>query len=174
MSQSTMSRRSFLAFAAAAAGTLALAAVGCSSDPKPAEEKKADRAEAAIDWKYITADDLVAKLDAGEPVIVLDTRPDDMYNAGHIKGAFHVAVFPLDTEEAENTLKAEVKNLQGDAPIVVVCKTGNKGAKRAVSLLQDEGIAAERLLILEGGGEGWKSEAWTTTENDSTVPGSSK
>lgn len=163
-----LSRRSFLAVAAAAAGTLALGLVGCGEDN---QEAKADRADAAIDWQYMTADELTKKLDAGDPVIVLDIRPDDMYNNGHIKGAYHVAVFPVDTEEQEKTLQEAAKNLGGNDPIVIICKTGNKGAKRTISVLQDEGIAADRLFILEGGGDGWNVEEWTTTDSDSTTPG---
>lgn len=131
-----------------------------------------DRADAAIDWQYITAEDTKAKLDAGEALIVLDSRPDDMYNNGHIPSAYHVPCFPVDSLELENVLRAAVPNLGGDAPIAIVCKTGNKGAKRAISVLVDEGIAPERLYILEGGGEGWSFPEYTTTANDSTVPGS--
>ena len=55
-----LSRRSFLAVAAAAAGILALGLVGCGEDN---QEAKADRADAAIDWQYMTADELTKKLD---------------------------------------------------------------------------------------------------------------
>ncbi len=164
-----LSRRSFVAVAAAAAGTLALGLVGCGEDDK-GEAAKADRADAAIDWQFMTADELAKKLDAGDPVIVLDIRPDDMYNNGHIKGAYHVASFPVENEEQEKALQEAAKNLGGDDPIVIICKTGNKGAKRAVSVLEDEGIAADRLFILEGGGDGWNVAEWTTTDNDSTTP----
>lgn len=144
---------------------------GTSTGTASTETTAADRADADIDWQYMTADELVEKLEAGDPVIVLDTRTDDMYDAGHIPGAYHVPCFPVDTAEAEDMLREAAPNLEGDDPIVVVCKTGNKGAKRAISVLQEEGIAADRLFILEGGGEGWDQPDWTTTEDDSTVPG---
>lgn len=121
-----------------------------------------DRADAAIEWQYITAEDTKAKLDAGEPLIVLDTRQDDMYSAGHIEGCLHVPCFPVDTLELENVLRDAVPTLQeSDDPIAVVCKTGNKGAKRAISVLIDEGVSADRLFILEGGGEGWPYDTVT-------------
>lgn len=144
---------------------------GASTGTASTETTAADRADADIDWRYMTADELVEKLEAGDPVIVLDTRTDDMYDAGHIPGAYHVPCFPVDTAEAEDMLREAAPNLEGDDPIAVVCKTGNKGAKRAISVLQEEGIAADRLFILEGGGEGWDQPDWTTTEDDSTVPG---
>lgn len=130
----------------------------------------ADRAEADISWQYKTADETKAMLDAQESVIILDSRPDDMYTKGHIPGAYHVPSYPMDTPELEQVLKDAVPNLQGDDPIVIVCKSGNKGAKRAISFLQDQGIAPERLFILEGGGDGWKIPEYTTTANDSTIP----
>lgn len=150
--------------------------VGCDSSTTTGadgtqQSAPADRADANIDWQYMTADELTKKLDAGDPVIVLDIRPDDMYNAGHIKNAYHVAVFPVDTTEAEETLAESAKNLGDEDPVVIICKTGNKGAKRAISVLEDEGIASDRLFILEGGGDGWNVEEWTTTDNDSVTPG---
>lgn len=144
---------------------------GCSAKPNSGGDSTADRADAAIDWQYKTADETKAMLEGGESVIILDSRPDEMYNAGHIPGAYHVPCFPVDTAELEQVLKDAAANLQGESPIIIVCKTGNKGAKRAISVLQDEGIAAERLFILEGGGEGWAFPELTTTENDSTIPG---
>lgn len=168
------------AWAGALVATLALGGVlvGCDSSSTTQgaggaqQSASADRADANIDWQYMTADDLAKKLDAGDPVIVLDSRPDDMYNAGHIKGAYHLAVFPVDTAEAEKELTDAAKNLGDEDLVVIVCKTGNKGAKRAISVLEDAGIAHDRLFILEGGGDGWNIEEWTTTENDSVVPGS--
>ena len=150
---------------------LALSLLAGCSQPPTENSPAADRADAAIDWQYKTADETKAMLDAQEGVIILDTRTDDMYSVGHIPGAYHVPCFPVDTAEKEQLLKDAVPNLGGEDPIVVVCKTGNKGAKRAISLLQDEGVAASRLFILEGGGEGWTFSEYTTTENDSVIPG---
>ena len=38
-------------------------------------------------------------------------------------------------------------------------------------MLIDERRKADRLFILEGGGDGWNVAEWTTTDNDSTTPG---
>lgn len=119
------------------------------------EEEKHDRADDDIDWQYMSADETWQKVDGGEPIIVLDTMVDDVYEEAHIKGAYHVPCFPLDTEEKEERLVSEVKNLQGDEPIAIVCKTGNKVAKRAISILTEEGIDPSRLYIIEGGRDGW-------------------
>ena len=69
---------------------------------------------------------------------------------------------PVDTPELEQLLVDAAADLKAlDAPIVIVCKTGNKGAKRAISVLIDEGVSADRLFILEGGGEGWPYDTVT-------------
>ena len=126
------------------------------------ESAAPDRADADIDWQYMSAEDTKAMLDNGEPVLILDSRPDDMYNAGHIPGAYHLPCYPVDTPELEQLLVDAAADLKAlDAPIVIVCKSGNKGAKRAISVLIDEGVSADRLFILEGGGEGWPYDTVT-------------
>ncbi len=164
-----------LAIVLALVATMGLTGCDSSSDTdssSDATEESTDRADDDIDWQYVTADELVEMLEAGDPVIVLDIRTDDMYDEGHIIGAYHVPAYPVDTEEAEDMLREAAENLGGDDPIVVVCKGGANGAKRAISVLIEEGIEADRLFILEGGGDAWDVEEWTTTEDDSTVPGS--
>lgn len=51
----------------------------------------------------------------------------------------------------------DIKNnmVINDAPIIVVCEGGGKGAKRAISLLVEGGIGANRFFILEGGARKW-------------------
>lgn len=171
-----LTRRGFLAGLAAmpVALSLGVGLVGCGETNGGAtsgDSAAKDRADDSIDWQYIEADALVEKLENAEPMIILDIRPDDAYGKGHIPGAYHVPVFPVDTTEAEDELREAAKNLGGDDPIIVVCRSGNKGAKRTISVLQEEGIAADRLFILTGGGDGWDNADWTTTEDDSTVPG---
>ena len=41
------------------------------------------------------------------------------------------------------------------APVVIICPRGAGGATRTYDYLLSQGIAAERLLILEKGQEGW-------------------
>jgi hypothetical protein len=45
--------------------------------------------------------------------------------------------------------------------VVIVCPRGAGGARRTYNYLRDKGIAAERLLILEKGQEGWTCGALT-------------
>jgi len=124
--------------------------------------KVKDRADANIDWQYMTADQLFSKLDAGEEVTILDIRTKKIqdtscgYSNGHIEGSLWVPSWPVDTIAKQNKLRTlqVTEVLEGNnAPIVIVCRTGASGAKRAISVLNGfEGISASRMYILEGGG----------------------
>ena len=126
--------------------------------------KVKDRVDANIDWQYMTADELFTKLDRGEKVTVLDIRPEKIedtvygYKDGHIEGALWIPAWPVDTIVRQNKLRTlqVTEALNGDdAPIVIVCRSGAAGAKRAISVLKGfEGIKASRMYILEGGGTG--------------------
>ena len=124
--------------------------------------KVKDRADANIDWQYMTAEELFAKLDSGENVTVLDIRTEKIqdtsygYSDGHVEGVLWVPAWPVDTIAKQNKLRTlQVTEVleENDAPIVIVCRSGANGAKRAISVLKGfEGIAASRMYILEGGG----------------------
>lgn len=120
-----------------------------------------DRANDAINWQYMTPDELFAKLDNKEKLTVLDIRPEKIdgavgYEDGHIEGSLWVPSWPVDTLAKEKALRTEqvLSNLKDNtAPIVIICRTGASGAKRAISVLKaKESIAANRMYILEGGG----------------------
>lgn len=124
--------------------------------------KVKDRADANIDWQYMTASDLFEKLDKKETVTILDIRPENIsdssygYADGHIEGSLWVPSWPVDTIAKQNslrTLQVTEALKDGKEPIVIVCRSGASGAKRAISVLKGfEGIDASRMYILEGGG----------------------
>lgn len=127
-----------------------------------ADAATGDRADDAIDWQYVTSDKLLAnKAD----YIIIDLRPNIIksngkdngrgYQYGHIEGSVHVPAWPVDTKERENLIKSsyvleQLKN--SDKKIAFVCQSGANGAKRAISVLKDEGITVSRMYIQKGGG----------------------
>jgi len=111
---------------------------------------------AAEAYNYISASDLRAKLEGGEPPVLLDIQVEPEFNQHHIPGALATYAYPVKSEVERARLVALLPALQGDgAPVVIVCPRGGGGAKRAYDLLLDQGFDAERLLILEKGQEGW-------------------
>lgn len=132
---------------------IAILALGyVSNSGKPAAK---DRANDDIAWQYKTADEVKEMIESGSDAIYLDIRIPEKYNAGHLPGALAVPAYPVNTPELEATLRAAEKDLTGDAPIIVICESGNNGAKRTISILVEDGIPAERLYILEKGANGW-------------------
>lgn len=123
-----------------------------------------DRMNDPIDWnsRGKSAEDCIKEAEAGS-LTILDTRPpssmadgiDAGYDAGHIKGSVWVNSWPVDTKKAEDDLRASVAELKAkDKPVAIVCMRGAGGAKRAVSILKEEGIAESKLFILTDGGLG--------------------
>jgi hydroxyacylglutathione hydrolase len=67
------------------------------------------------------------KLDRGEELLVLDTRGQDEWNSGHIKGAFHIYVGHLEQKLAE---------VPRDRPVAVICNVGHRAGLGASILLR--------------------------------------
>ena len=86
---------------------------------------------------------LAAGVDAGDPrTVVLDIRPPEHYNNGHIKGSLHI---PL------TQLVGRMKEIPKDKKIAVVCAMDTNSAF-AVAILRMYGYDA---WIVEGGVPGW-------------------
>jgi rhodanese-related sulfurtransferase len=91
----------------------------------------------------ITAMDVAEAMEMGKGnLVVLDIRPPQHYNNGHIKGSLHV---PL------TMLVDKVKELPTDKKIAVVCAMDTNSAF-AVAVLRMHGFDA---WIMEGGVPGW-------------------
>lgn len=88
------------------------------------------------DTEHVARDELLRRVRAGE-VIVLDVRPAEEYNAGHIEAAVSI---PIDE------LHERLTELPGDVEVVVYCRGAYCAfANEAVRLLRARGIATRRL-----------------------------
>jgi len=90
----------------------------------------------------LSAQDLAMALEKGEDLIVLDIRPPDHYNGGHIKGSLHIPLIML---------MDKMDKIPQDKKIAVVCALDTNSAF-AVAILQMYGFDA---WIVEGGVPGW-------------------
>lgn len=96
----------------------------------------------------ISATDLHERLAAGEDVQVVDIRPREAYESGHIPGADNV---PFD----EFTGEIDARDWHDD--IVVVCPLGKSSLQAARLLEAFEGVPEDaRVANLVGGYEDWE------------------
>jgi rhodanese-related sulfurtransferase/DNA-binding HxlR family transcriptional regulator len=85
----------------------------------------------------INAEELLSRLSAGEPLVVVDVRPAEEYRAAHVAGAVSI---PL--EELEQRLR----ELPRDREIVAYCRGPYCAfAPEAVRMLHEHGYAARHL-----------------------------
>jgi rhodanese-related sulfurtransferase/DNA-binding transcriptional ArsR family regulator len=85
----------------------------------------------------VSRQDLAGRLEAGEPLVVLDVRPAEEHAAGHVPGAISIPLAELHRRLAE---------LPRDQEIVAYCRGPHCAfAHEAVRLLRREGFRARRL-----------------------------
>lgn len=95
----------------------------------------------------ISADELNERLQRGDPVQIIDIRPEQEYASGHIPGAENI---PFDR------FAREVDNHTWEETIVVVCPLGESSVQAARLLESYEGVSDDAIVAnLEDGYQGW-------------------
>ena len=109
-----------------------------------AEVERAARAYLGESVEAISREDLETRLERGD-LVVVDVRPEEEFDAGHIAGALTIPIDELADRLAE---------LPEDSEIVAYCRGPFCAyAHEAVRKLRATGRSARRL---EGGWPGWK------------------
>lgn len=113
---------------------------GCVSgtDPKPAQVQASPGSVANLDPAAVQA-----RLKTGG-LLVLDVREDWEFKDGHIPGA---TLIPL------GSLETHLRELDPAAPVVVVCRSGNRSAQGA-EILAKAGFKS--VYNMSGGMNQWK------------------
>lgn len=96
----------------------------------------------------LSADDFAAELASGRPPVVLDTRPRDEFEAGHVPGAMHVPVHDLGRRQEELPASKVVR-------VVVVGEPGRRGEAAAAWLVL---MGFADVALLEGGIAGHRGD----------------
>ena len=141
---------------------LAVSAVGCGS--KPAEESAVASAAGEQQqaqertYNYYTAEQVKAAIENEDDITIVDIQVEDEWNAHHLKGAISTKAYPVKTDEETAKIDAVLTQLEGENPIIIVCPGGKGGAQRTIQRLEEKGIKAERLFIIENGQGGWPYE----------------
>jgi rhodanese-related sulfurtransferase len=90
----------------------------------------------------LSASDLAALLDDGQPVQLIDVREDDEWVAGRIAGSRHVKL---------GELSGAAESIDRAAPVVFVCRSGARSAM-ATEAFAGAGYEAHNLA---GGLQAW-------------------
>jgi rhodanese-related sulfurtransferase len=112
------------------------------------------------DLEPISGETLLARLKAGEPLVVVDVRPVEEYRAAHLPGAVSI---PL------GELEQRLSELPRDRQIVAYCRGPYCAfAPEAVRTLQAHGYAARHLAngLPEWAASGFGVESATAGEDD--------
>jgi rhodanese-related sulfurtransferase/predicted transcriptional regulator len=121
-----------------------------------AEVERAARSYLGADTEEIGREELMERLRRGD-VVLVDVRPGDEFEAGHIDGARSI---PIDEFERR------IDELPGDAEIVAYCRGPFCAyANAAVRQLQGRGHRARRLK------EGWPEWSLATAGEKAEAPG---
>jgi hydroxyacylglutathione hydrolase len=94
---------------------------------------------------------LKSKLDRGEELLVLDTRGQDEWDSGHIKGALHIYVGHLEARLAE---------VPRDKPVAVICNVGHRAGLGASILLR---AGYQEVFNVLGSVKAWVAAGYPVT-----------
>lgn len=107
-------------------------------------------------FNYVKADEFKQWLDSGKAMVMVDIQVKDEFSLHHFKDSIETNAFPVETDEQRKMIdQAVTAAKEAGTDVVVICPRGGGGAKRCYSYLKDQGIAEEKLFILEGGVEKW-------------------
>lgn len=123
-----------------------------------------DRTAEKIDWQYVSGKDAIAADEAGTAQIV-DVRDDDTYAKGHLKDSLQVNLKATDDPAAQTAMyDLAAEKLDKTKPVYLLCYSGNKCAKTAISVLKDAGFDTKNLFIIENGAKDADVSAAFVTE----------
>ena len=136
----------------------------CAKDePAPAPSTDATTEVQNVEMQYMTADQLLEAMKAGEDLLILDVRKAADHEASHILGAYGVdmdAAKEGDFEAGVKAMKAALTEITGSengngAKMVLVCYSGARYAQASTNVLAEIGATMENVYTLEGGFKNW-------------------
>jgi rhodanese-related sulfurtransferase len=114
----------------------------------------------AGDYNYVSPETVKNWIETATPAMIVDIQVEDEFKIHHIKGATATFAYPVKSESDRSKLDQAVGEAKGNTlPVVIVCPRGKGVAKRAYDHMAAQGVAADRLLILEKGMGGWPYNA---------------
>jgi rhodanese-related sulfurtransferase len=118
----------------------------------------------AFGYNYVSPDKVKSWIETGTPVNIVDIQVPEEFKAHHLPGAVPTYSYPVKSDSDRAKLdKAVADTKKNQNPVVIVCPRGKGGAKRCYDYLKENGIAEDRLLILEKGQAGWPHKEMVKT-----------
>jgi len=99
----------------------------------------------------LSVQEVKAKIDSGEEMVILDVRESWEFEDGHIRGAI---ILPWISDVLQETYTL----LPTDKPILVVCQSGRRSAA-ASAWLEEQGF--DEVLDMVGGMNAWEYDIVT-------------
>lgn len=107
-------------------------------------------------YSLMEAEDLKTRLDAGQPVILVDIQPKNAFNEHHFFGSIRTYAYPAKTETDTESLVQAVRMYKSTgSEVVIIGPRGGRAEKRTHDFLVGRGIPEEKLHILKGGIGAW-------------------
>src|SRR4051812_2915436 len=103
--------------------------------------------------REVTVDDVKAKLDRGEKLLLVDVREESEYARDHLPGAVHLGKGVLERD-------VEQKIPDTGAPLVLYCGGGFRSALAADSLQR---MGYTNVVSMDGGIRDWRQKGYPLT-----------
>lgn len=140
-----------------ALAVLGVAAGGCGTADKPADDDAADRTAAR--YRTVTPTQVAPDAAAGK-VLLVDVREPEEWRAGHAKHAIHV---PLG--EVAQRLD-DIDRRRAGRPVAFICRSGSRSAQ-ASELAVDGGVRP--VINVDGGMAAWVDAGLAIVPSDGRV-----
>ena len=105
---------------------------------------------------YIKPLELKQAFENKKSMIVVDIQPAKDFAQQHLPGSIETNAFPAKSVDEKHLLDKVLATIKASAdPVIIVCPRGKGGAKNSYEYLLSQGVAENRLQILEDGILGW-------------------
>ncbi|HEV2421218.1 MAG TPA: rhodanese-like domain-containing protein [Candidatus Acidoferrales bacterium] len=99
--------------------------------------------------------DVKKRIDAGEKMILVDTREDSEWARGHVPGAIHLSKGVIE-RDIEKTVPDK------NAPLVLYCGGGFRSALAADNLQK---MGYKNVISMDGGWRGWTESGFPVAQD---------
>jgi hypothetical protein len=111
-------------------------------------------------YNYISVNELKERMDAGDhtsgSMVLMTTQTEKEYATGHITAAYPTYARPLKSEGDIAKLIPFLETIKAtNEHIILICPRGHSGAEIPFDYFKKNGIAADRMFILDGGAEAY-------------------